>query len=411
MSIAELNRPQDSGLDTSNKEAAKKTLLDELLLHFKLSEQGIRFNPEEISKFRPASRQRIGWDDRGGRGGLGGFYLPHGISASGRLSRWTPYELIVEDDQPVLYDDGRRLGAIKFYQPYSFLDEKLSTGEKFRDIASVTLEGQFGVAYSNECSLQDSGETCLFCSINVRTREDGTRPEPFLKSPKQIAEAYAIARKHGTGNQFKISGGFIPERRELEHYLDVVELIVPQHENNYIDTVIGAPADLKILDKYKEAGVKVMDLHLEIWDKNIFSALVPGKEKRNGGWQHWVDATEYAVELFGKGFVHSKIVAGLEPKQSVLEGVEYFASKGVVMKVGAFRPQIGTPLEGYQSPTAEWHWDLVQKVAEIWHRYGFTTEHIHAGSHPGRPVSDAYEIKAGSFEGDYLPQWKYPSLD
>jgi biotin synthase-related radical SAM superfamily protein len=411
MPTAELLEPtteQKKIAFSPEKEAAKQILLDELLLHFKLTEHGVRFNRDEIRKFENPRRSQFNWS---GGNAVGPFYLPHGISgAHARYNQWTPYSIVVEDDQPVLYDENRRLGVIKFHQPWGFEDELLSDGHKFSDIAHVEIEGQFGVAYSNECSLQDKGETCFFCGINVRTRPDGTRTEPFLKSAKQIAEAYAVARKHGTGNQFKISGGFIPERRELEYYLDVVELLTAQHKNNYIDTVIGCPEDISVLDKYKEAGVKVMDLHLEIWDKNIFAALLPGKNHIGEGWQHWVEATEHAVELFGKGFVHSKIVAGLEPKQSVLEGVEYFASKGVVMKVGAFSPRPGTPLEGTRTPSAEWHWDLVQKVADIWHRYGFTSEHIHAGSHPGRRDSDAFEIKSGNFEGDYLPLWQYPPL-
>jgi hypothetical protein len=409
MPTAELDRTPVSDIDINDKEAVKQILLDEVYLLFKLNEKGIHYNPDEINPLKPISPSRLNSD----RPGLGGFYLPHGIGAGGAgahgsQNRWTPYSLVVEAGKPILYDEDRRIGEIEFHQPHPILEETLSNGQKFREIAGLTLEGQLGVGYSDECSLADAGEACYFCT---KAKVGGYTGKPYLKSPKLIAEAYSIARKAGVANNFKITGGFVPERRELEYYLDVVDAIRADYPDAYIDTVIGAPADLSLLDKYKEAGVTNMDIHLEIWDKNIFAALVPGKDKRNGGWQHWVDAIEYSVGLFGKGRVHTAILAGLEPKQAALEGIEYFASKGVVCKTNTFRPVIGTPLEGYRSPEASWHYDLNIKAAEIYRRYGFATEQIRGGSHPGRPVFDIFDINAGKFIGDRLIQYKCPSLD
>jgi len=150
---------------------------------------------------------------------------------------------------------------------------------------------------------------------------------------------------------------------------------------------------------------------LEVWDKDIFKAICPGKEKRNGGWKHWVESLEYAVGVFGKGNVHSTLVAGLAPKQTTLEGIEYLASKGIICHFSQFRPLPGTPLEGYRSPEASWHWDLILKGAEIYRRYGFSTNQLYAGPASGRPTFDVFRINAGEFVGDQLPHWKFPSLD
>jgi hypothetical protein len=414
MSIAELERTNETVINTPEKEALKQALLDEVFLRFKLAESGIRYDPEQIKKFQDTSRSQFRPERAGAanRFGLGGFQLPHGISASGRLNQWTPYSLVVENDKPVLYDEDQPIAEVTFNKAdpivTALLDQDLSTGGKFRDIAGITVEGQLGVSYSDECSLAEAGEACLFCGKAAVGAYSG---KPFLKQPNQIAEVYRIARKAGYANNFKITGGFVPERRELEYYLDVVDAIRADHPDAYIDTVIGAPADLSLLDKYKEAGVTNMDIHIEIWHKDIFAALVPGKDKRNGGWRHWVDAIEYSVELFGKGRVHTAILAGLEPKQSALEGIEYFASKGVVCKTNTFGPRPGTPLEGYRTPEASWHFDLNIKAAEIYRRYGFTTDQIRGGSHPGRPVFDIFDINAGHFDGNKLRQYKCPSLD
>ena len=392
---------------TSRYERVKQLLLHEAKLSLKLTEQGISFNAEEIRKFLDPIELKSGFN-RGS--GLTGFSLPHGYSARGHYSRWTPYSLVVEDDKPVLYDDGVLIGEITFNKGNPVAEQLLSTGEKVRDITNITAQGGLHVMYSNECSLKDLGEDCLYCAFNERAK-DGTLNKVLLKSPRQVAEAYDIARKAGAGNHFRITGGFVPERRELEYYLDVADAIKEKYSSFYGCAVVGAPADLSVLSKYKEAGFSNLSTNIEVWDKNIFAAMCPGKEKRNGGWQHWVDALEYSVDLFGKGNVHSAIVGGLEPLTSTLEGIEYLASKGVVCHFSAFRPEKGTPLEGYRSPDAEWHWELLDKATDIFRRYGFTTLQMYSGNASGPHSAQLFQIKAGEFEGEQLTPWKFPSLD
>ncbi len=392
---------------TSEKKRVKQQLLDEVKLSLKLTEKGIAYNAGEIEPFQDPIERSSAFNQRGG---LTAFYLPGGISARGQQSRWTPYALLIEDGRPVLYDDGKRIGEIAFQKGHSASEERLTTGEKVSDITTITAEGGLHVMYSNECSLKDLGEDCLYCAFNERAK-DGSRNRVLLKSPRQVAEAYDITRRAGVANHFRITGGFVPERRELEYYLDVADAIKEKYSSFYGCAVVGAPADLSMLAKYKEAGFTNLSTNIEVWDKHIFAAMCPGKEKRNGGWQHWVDALEYAVDLFGKGNVHSAIVGGLEPVASTLEGIEYLASKGVVCHFSAFRPEKGTPLEGYRSPSAEWHWELLDKATDIFLRYGFTTLQMYSGNASGAYSAQVFQVKAEEFEGTKLSQWKFPSLD
>ena len=391
----------------AEKEAAKKVLLNEARLGLHLSELGISFDAEEINEFQDPLELASPFNRAGG---LTGFYLPHGVTARGHKSRWTPYSLVVEDGRPVLYDEKTRIGEITFLKGNPTAEAKLSSGEKVRDITNINHQGGLHVMYSNECSLKDLGEDCLFCAFNERAK-DGTRNKVLLKSPKQVAEAYDIARQAGVANHFRITGGFVPERRELEYYLDVADAIKEKYSSFYGAAIVGAPADLSVIPKYKEAGFSNISTNIEVWDRNIFAAVCPGKEKRNGGWQHWLDSLQYSVDVFGPGNVHSTIVGGLEPKESTLEGIEYLASKGIVCHFSAFRPEKGTALEGYRSPEAEWHWDLLDKGTDIFRRYGFNTLQLYSGPASGPHSAEVFQIKSGEFEGDKLSQWKFPSLD
>jgi biotin synthase-related radical SAM superfamily protein len=249
----------------------------------------------------------------------------------------------------------------------------------------------------------------MFCAVNERAK-DGARAQVLVKTPRQVAEAYDLARKAGLGNHFRITGGYVPERRELEYYLDVADAIHEKYNDFYGVAIIGAPEDLKIVEKYKEAGFKNISHNIEVWDRHLFAALCPGKEKRNGGWQHWVDALEYSVGVFGRGNVHSNIVGGLGPIDSTLEGIEYLASKGIVCHFSVFRPEEGTPLKGYRSPEAEWHFRLVDEATTIFQRYGFNTQQMYSGPASGPHAGEVFRIKQGLFTGDSLDQWSYPAL-
>ncbi len=407
MAIAELEQTKRLHVEAYDKEAAKQILINEAKLGLFLAEKGINYNPDEIRPFQDDYEQSSAYNRQRG---LTGISLPHGVTARGGFNRFTPYSLVVEDRKPVLYDDGTRIGEISFHKAHPVTRELLSDGEKFRHVANVSQEGGISVAYSNECSLKDKGEDCLFCSINERAK-DGALNKVLIKSPKQVAEAYHLARQAGVGNHFRITGGFVPERREQEYYLDVADAIRERYDSFYGVGIIGAPSEFSVLHKYKEAGFANISHNLEVWDRNLFAAICPGKEKRNGGWQHWVDSLEYAVDIFGKGNVHTNVVGGLAPLDSTLEGIEYLASKGIICHFSAFRPEKGTPLEGYRSPEAAWHWELLDKGTEIFRRYGFTTLQLYSGPASAPHHGQVFQIKYGEFEGGRLAQWKFPSLD
>jgi len=390
------------------KETIKELLLKEARLSFDLAEKGISFNKNEIAKYRIAKSGVIAKRNAENLS----FKLPHGVSAGGHFTPWTPYSIVIENGTPVLYEEKTPIGEITIpdKKPNPSLTEAiLSDGQKFSNVMSYNeVAGSVSVGYSKECSLKETGEDCLFCTINVGegkyTDRDGS-----LLTPKIVAEAYDLARKHGVGNHFKISGGFIPEQREVDQYIDVVEEIRKTYPDFYGCAVIGAPTDLTVLEKYKEAGYSFISTNLEVWHPDAFRLIVPGKERNRGGRQNWINTLIAVAEIFGKGHAHSSIIGGLEPKAYTLEGIEYLASKGAIAQLNRFRPIPETPLEGYRSPTADFHWELADKTTDIYIKYGFTLKEL-TGKHPHTLTQDLFRIKTGDFEGDRLTPWKYPVL-
>jgi hypothetical protein len=271
-----------------------------------------------------------------------------------------------------------------------------------KDIALPTDMGSedksIVVTYSTECSVKDNGKTCLFCVMNGTKGLEGPEYRPAWKYPHQIGEtvkaAYDEGYKHVT-----ITGGFVPERREVEYYLDVAEHIREALGTETFNgtACIGAPLDFSVIDKYKEAGFSTISFNTEVWGKNYFDIVCPGKVEACGGYDNWIKAIEYAIQVFGKGRVRSNFVVGLQPKEVLFEGFEYLASIGVVTVASPWVPGLGSPLEGHRTPTVDWHWDVQLRHADILRKYGRTYEEIFNATPTRSLTHDIYQIEDGTW--------------
>ncbi|MFT8314077.1 MAG: radical SAM protein [Clostridium sp.] len=324
------------------------------------------------------------------------YKSPNGLDIPFRWDRRSAYSIKFEDGDYYLYYKENKLFETQFLKRPKYYGLKTSDGTPMSTVGMYQTGGSISVAYSNECALKDKGEDCLFCNINATKDAYGEAEGIYWKYPKQIAETYAAGLREGA-TRLNITGGFIPERREIDYYIDVAEAVkeLTGLENFNGTAVIGAPLDFEVIEKYKEAGFNTIAMNLEIWDKNIYNTICPGKVKQCGGWNNWVKALENAAHVFGYGKVRSNLVAGIEPKQSILEGVEYLASKGVICFAAPWCPNPGSALEGHRTPEAEWHFDLNKKVAAIHKKAGFTYKQLCDVSAPIGIVHDIYKIEDG----------------
>lgn len=293
---------------------------------------------------------------------------------------WNPssrYRIEKENDKfYLILDKDQVIDEIYFIKKPAFYNQILSCGKKLSQIVELRADrGRVGVIYSNECALMEKNLDCLFCNINATKRRFGELEGIEWKNPKDIAEAVAIAY---TGNYrgFNLTGGFVPERRELEYYFDVIDAVKDAVGTDDVHGMacIGAPLDLSVIEKYKEAGYQHVATNLEIWDENIFKTICPGKESLCGGHKNWIATLEKEVEVFGRGNVRSALIAGLEPKDSLLKGIEYLAEVGVMAYPTVWRPGIGSGLEGHRSPESSWYQEVTERAYNIHKKNGFTLE-------------------------------------
>ncbi|MDR1425229.1 MAG: hypothetical protein LBI92_11600 [Azoarcus sp.] len=328
------------------------------------------------------------------------FRDPTGYSFNIVYDPHSHFRISGEDGRYVLSDGGKPLFEVFFQRKPKWYGLKTSDGIEISRIAQYVGRGKITITYSNECSLQEKGLDCLFCNINATKAAYADLEGLGIKTPRQIAETTRAAYAEGW-RRLTVTGGFIPERREVDYYIDVAEAIQEATGlANFSGTAcIGAPLDLDVIDKYKEAGYECIATNMEIWDANIFKTICPGKEAICGGRDNWIKALLHEVGVFGKGYVRSYFVSGIEPKQATLEGIQFLIESGVVAIPLQWNPNPGSALEGHRAPTSEWYHDLVLKTYALLRKNGFNHEDFYRCTNGEETVFD-YLYNA---DGDLLP--------
>ena len=394
----------------------KETLYDELRIKAELSQEGVTFDPAilqqlEVGRARQEQIHCLFNTNRESDTNISlpsYFTLPHGLITAFLHDRKAPNRLETDGKEFFVVRQNGEAIPISLGERPAYYAEKTSDGTPMGTVAVNTTGGVIIVAYSNECSLQATGKDCLFCNINATKATFGDAHGVKWKYPEQIGETVARAYQEGF-RHVTITGGFIPERREVDYYLDVADSIKKHTglEDFNGTACIGAPRDLTVIEKYKEAGFRTLAINLEVWNEHFFRAYCPGKEQDCGGRDHWIKALEYGVEVFGRGRVRSNMVGGLESKESTLEGIEYLTSKGIIALSPAWNPNPGSALEGHRTPVPEWHLDVAQKTYALYKKQGFTWDEVYdATPVPQTLLHDIYRIEEGR-----LPVFGQQSLE
>jgi hypothetical protein len=130
----------------------------------------------------------------------------------------------------------------------------------------------------------------------------------------------------------------------------------------------SAPKDPVAVDPLFAAGIDRVAYDLNVWDEAILEQVCPGIF-RHIGRQQQLRALEYAAKQHGPNRVCSAFVIGLEPLESLLEGAEYVAQRGIVPLFSIWLPH-GRPVRGSTTPPGlDYYRRARQSFAELFAKY------------------------------------------
>ena len=356
---------------------ARKGLGDEYLedLHH-LFENDDQFHDEDelwpYFVVLPASAEEKAGFDPHGRIQSGLIYQSHARSHS-------PFLIRRKKDQLLLEKNGTHLVDVEYFPRPRYLNRRTSDGTPAGRLVAPVGSYWLTSAPLKYCHYFKDGLQCRFCNIADAGKLYNTTLN--RKKTEQIAEAFAIAWEDGGYRGLSLCGGSLPGPKEQDQYLDIARAI-KAIRNDWdgwndgsvpVDYLGGAPPphELYKIEEIKAAGVRFLQLNLEIGDPKWFEAVCPGKAQMVG-FDNWISALEYGTEVFGKtGRVRTHLVAGIEPAASILGTIKLLAEKGGLAFANPWRPSPGSLLEGHRPPVPHWYFSLYGRIADSYIDSGF----------------------------------------
>ena len=180
--------------------------------------------------------------------------------------------------------------------------------------------------------------------------------------------------EEGCADSIQLTGGSTFDVRaeydHIERILDSLDQNVGRERiRGEILVYLTAPESPEQVDRLFAAGADRLSISLEIWDEDLARKIMPGKMKYTGRRRH-LDALEYIAATHGPNRACSNFIIGLEPAESVLEGAEYLASRGIVPIASVWIP-FGRPvLESMKTPGLDYYRRVKTGLAATYAKYG-----------------------------------------
>jgi hypothetical protein len=187
---------------------------------------------------------------------------------------------------------------------------------------------------------------CQFCTTgrNVGVNEEAA------KALSDVIETCRAAKEESGITFVHLNGGF-QGSRGLDFVLPYVRAI-KESVGALVGVQLAPEKDFSRYDALIAAGVDHLSFCLELFDPEWFGRICPGKARVHGQ-QLYLDAMAYCAARMPRGAVSGEVIAGLEPIESTMAGIDRIVALGAFPTVCIFRPTVGADLEQLPPPDFE----------------------------------------------------------
>lgn len=311
------------------------------------------------------------------------------------LSAKSPYQLCEADGKLAICENGELLAEVVLPSKPPYYGNLFDDGTRYEQVVPLLYNHYAFVTTFRVCHYWGDKEECKFCDINEHVRQlrrqsgDHVLAEPVKEQDKVVAAIRAMYEEKSP--EFRLvtvlmtSGSILRKVRggagnPTDFNLPYVEGIRAAIGNQTPIVLITESQPIEQVRRLHRAGVTSHNANLEVWDRELFEVIAPGKQKYVG-YDRWLHNLYDAVTVMGEGNVSPNMVSGIEMVQpwgfksvsdavaSAREGFETLMSHGVVPHLDTWCIEPGSRLEGHPPPPLDF---LVQAdIAwyETWRKY------------------------------------------
>lgn len=390
-----------------------------IILKTDIQRRGVHYTERALGMVDPAVHQLAGTHIFGTRDGIlthrpEAFILRDGTSVltSPTPLEQNPYVVDFRDGRLVLVDQGEELEEIEYWTKPDYYNSTTSTGIPMNYVVSARPQRLY-IMPSRYCHFWTDKQGCLFCDIvNNLKQQKSELNLPARLHPSDVAETVKAALKEPgrftavcltSGSNFHGEALF---DAEVDYYIEILKAVgenfnTPKFPSQLIATAF---TETQLERIYRETGILSYTPDIEVLNERLFEWICPGKA-RWVGYQEWKRRMIRAVDIFGRGYVNTCIVAGVElakphgftnedeALQAVLTEAEDLASQGVSTVFTVWVPRPGSYLRGQKNASLEYYIRLADGLQALRNKYNLPIDHDdyrRCGNHPDSDLARLY---------------------
>ena len=203
---------------------------------------------------------------------------------------------------------------------------------------------------------------CRFCTTGQNVGASEARD----KAVADVVETCRAARDYSGVTFVHLNGGFQGSRgiAFAEPYVKAIK----EQVGMLVGLQLAPEKDFTRYDRLIDLGVDHLSFCVELLDPQWFAKICPGKDRMLGQ-RLFFEAMEYCAKRMPHGAVSGEIIAGVEPIEQTLRGIDIITAHGAFPTVCIFRPTIGSDMENWPPPSYSDMRVVMQHVYEACRRH------------------------------------------
>ena len=254
------------------------------------------------------------------------------------------------------------------------------------------------------CQYFNKEEQCQFCDINrnfIQQRKAG-KTYTGIKGADEILEALAhIDRLDDKSKAYTLTGGSVitdlQGTEEVDFYVQYIEAIESRFPGRWIPKAVVQAWPIADCERIKAAGCRIYHPNYEVWGKEMFEKICPGKT-RVIGYETWINRVVDSAAVFGPENVIPNFVGGVEMNRvcgfdnvdeavaHTREGLDWFMKQGVVPRFTTWCPEPMAALGPHEPPPLEYFCKLLLAWRDVFRHYGHKVPPGYGAPGPGNAV-------------------------
>lgn len=312
-----------------------------------------------------------------------------------------PYVVDYRDGKFVLVDQDHVIEEVGFWEKPDFYGKFTSSGTPMDSIVFARPQ-RLNITPTSYCHFWKNGDGCKYCDLVPHLKEDGVIKKKLTPQDAYETVKEALKQKGRFTNICITMGsdinGDTPFDAEAEYYIEILKAIGENFKGRRFPSQIITTAlnEDQLGRLYNETGLASYTSDIEVLNEELFDWICPGKAEWVG-YKEWKRRLVAAVDIFGKGYVNSGLVGGVElakplgfkteeeALKNTLEEAEDLISKGVSVVYIVWVPRPLSFFKDQQNASLEYYVNLAIGLYNLNSKYGLTIDfddYRRCGNHP-----------------------------